>query len=86
MNHYGERNYIINKGLVKTECSRCAEYEDWHYIIRCKVILEERKQFVKELYDKLQKVNIEGTFKNEILRMLNDIVQYFKGTTNYQTT
>ena len=83
MNHDRERNYTTNKGLVKTECPKYIEYKDQHHIMRCKLILEERKNFVKELYNKLQKANTEGIFKNEILCILNNIVQYFRGTTNY---
>ena len=83
---YGKRNRVINKGFIKSKCPRCTENEDQYHVLQCKAVGNSKREFIINLHTKLQKENKDWLYKNKILRIINDIVQYFKATTNFRTT
>ena len=67
MNYHGIQNTIFNKRLVYDGYPRCAEKEDWHHVIQCKVLSRQRKEFMINLHTKLQEENVDRTYESEIL-------------------
>ena len=78
-NHYGVRDAAINKGVTEVECPRCNQIETWDHVIRCGKVLLMQVEFVKETIKELRKHAKEDVDNEIIIKMMKDMVKYFKG-------
>ena len=52
------------------------------HIVKCPILLDKKRIFLKELYAKLQKENKQNEMEFNRLGLISDIVQYFKDQSN----
>ena len=55
VNHHRSRNKKINLEMISNGCPQCSNKEDWEYIVKCPMLLEEKRAFLRDLCNKLQK-------------------------------
>ena len=71
--------------MESNECPRCLEVEDWGYIIKCKMIHEEQKEYITTIYNKLMKLVQSDEMMHQVMDLLHDVVYYFKELQNFRT-
>ena len=77
-NYYGTRNRKINNQMVTSSCLRCSTEEDWEHIILYPIITEEKKDFLRKLYNKLKKIDTNNSLETDWKELIHNIIQYFK--------
>ena len=78
-NHCGARDAAINKGVIEVECPRCNQVETWDHVIRFRNARSMQAEFVKETTNELMKHKKENIDDDIIIKIIKDIVKFFKG-------
>jgi len=68
----------VNNGIIKGECPRYTFAEDWDYIVPCVEMNIEKRQFIIDLYNDLQKDPSSINKSMEVLAIIFHILQYLK--------
>ena len=83
-NQHSNRNQWINYGLVLNECPRCLNCKDWEHIILCQVINKLKLEFIEILHNKIEKTIYTEEDYQLLIKILSNIMEYFKQMSNFQ--
>ena len=85
-NQHGNRNRIINRYIILAECPRCLAEEMWEHIVQyLQNPIENKVDFIIDLYTKLMKVKPSDIDPQIIKDMIVDIREYLQCGEEYQT-
>ena len=77
-NYYGLRHAMINDNIVEATCLQCNQVKIQDYVVRCREIIELRKEFMHELLTEMLKVKDNKVCINTIIVFGEDILEYLE--------